>query len=618
MDLKNSKRRADTLVTRSGKKLREVVDIFEKHISRSLEQSCYDQMKLPKRNRIVKKHTFEGLGDVIEYSGIELMNIYIAHAINHLIRTRNLIIGNNHKLTVANENGGASEELIENIRDQGFARPTVLILCPFKKDAFDIVERLKSIVFGKGEKIDVWNKSRFEKEFQSGEAPEFQSNIAEEFKELLTGNNDDCFRVGIALSKKTLKLFEPFEKSDILLCSPLGLRMILDGEVGNDSHLISNGQAKLFSQLLLFSRYSHELFSALMFEYSMNYHGLLVQQVKQCGTLDRIELPLCQELHRFDVENPADHSSLRFKYFTENMMSYLLPHTCIVIPSYFDFVRIRNYLKRNEESFVACHEYAPLNKITRARDLFFHQKKSLLLVTERYHYFNRRHMKSGLSTDWDERDFSEFTCPNELSFPVQNNIDPIHFEITSVNASFDPKTDVVSHKCMSETIKYDDIPPLRGDHRPNWAKYGEYLYLPVQRWMHNLEHGTIVLLYHPCVDQGELSKLREIVTKCLYRHIITPYNKLSDRLVGFYRSKMTLFFNFSIDLILQPLALVAWGAKLEMNQVISQQAIDFIKMHARIAPEDLFKNGLYDRYLIRPAVKVNDDMDNDLCSHYEF
>ena len=56
----------------------------------------------------------------------------------------------------------------------------------------------------------------------------------------MTGNNDDCFRLGIALSKKTLKLFEPFEKSDVLLCSPLGLRMILEKEGEEESHLISS------------------------------------------------------------------------------------------------------------------------------------------------------------------------------------------------------------------------------------------------------------------------------------------------------------------------------------------------------------------------------------------
>ncbi|KAE9417234.1 hypothetical protein Angca_004416, partial [Angiostrongylus cantonensis] len=67
--------------------------------------------------------------------------------------------------------------------------------------------------------------------------------------------------------------------------------------------------------------------------------------------------------------------------------------TCFVIPSYFDFVRVRNYFKRTEESFVACHEYAPRNKITRARDMFYHKMKKILLVTERYYYFNRKPLR---------------------------------------------------------------------------------------------------------------------------------------------------------------------------------------------------------------------------------
>lgn len=43
----------------------------------------------------------------------------------------------------------------------------------------------------------------------------------------MSGNVDDCFRIGIALAKKSLKLYTSFDESDILLCSPLGLRMIV-------------------------------------------------------------------------------------------------------------------------------------------------------------------------------------------------------------------------------------------------------------------------------------------------------------------------------------------------------------------------------------------------------
>lgn len=38
--------------------------------------------------------------------------------------------------------------------------------------------------------------------------------------------------------------------------------------------------------------------------------------------------------------------------------------TVIFIPSYFDFVRIRNHLKNENESFVQLHEYAKEGKVT--------------------------------------------------------------------------------------------------------------------------------------------------------------------------------------------------------------------------------------------------------------
>lgn len=202
--------------------------------------------------------------------------------------------------------------------------------------------------------------------------------------------------------------------------------------------------------------------------------------------------------------------------------------------------------------------------------------------------------KTNLFVDWNPEDFSAFTCTGS-EFPVRQDVISELFELRSQNASFDPKTDVVYHKCMSETIQYEAAPPLRGNHRPNWARYGEYLYVPEQRWLHNLEHGAIILLYHPCVNQAELNRLRSIVANCLYRHVITPYNKLSET---------------------RPLALVSWGSKLEMNFVDVQTAVSFIKTHARIAPEDISRDGIYDDYLIHAARIVSDEMDSGICSSF--
>lgn len=68
-----------------------------------------------------------------------------------------------------------------------------------------------------------------------------------------------------------------------------------------------------------------------------------------------------------------------------------------------------------------------------------------------------------------------------------------------------PKNYVPIHKCMNVKINYMEQIPSIGPHRPLWAKYGTYKYLPPARWMHNVEHGAIVGLYHPCADHDQVS-----------------------------------------------------------------------------------------------------------------
>uniref|UniRef100_A0A0M3I582 DUF3105 domain-containing protein n=1 Tax=Ascaris lumbricoides TaxID=6252 RepID=A0A0M3I582_ASCLU len=203
--------------------------------------------------------------------------------------------------------------------------------------------------------------------------------------------------------------------------------------------------------------------------------------------------------------------------------------------------------------------------------------------------------KTNLRVDWDERDFSQFTCFEDHPWMKSDDFEPIHLTIPGL----DPTKDIVWHKCMNETIFYNDWPPVRGDHRPNWAVYGEYLFLPPQRWLHNLEHGAIVMLYHPCADSDEVDKLRRIVRACLYRHIITPYNLLQpqrhgaivmlyhpcadadevDKLRRIVRACLYRHIITPYNLLQpqRPIALVAWGSKLLMNKVDELLVVNFIK-----------------------------------------
>uniref|UniRef100_A0A914RQU2 Uncharacterized protein n=1 Tax=Parascaris equorum TaxID=6256 RepID=A0A914RQU2_PAREQ len=65
--------------------------------------------------------------------------------------------------------------------------------------------------------------------------------------------------------------------------------------------------------------------------------------------------------------------------------------------------------------------------------------------------------KTNLRVDWDERDFSQFTCFEDHAWMKSDDFGPMHLTIPGL----DPTKDVVWHRCMNETIFYNDWPPVR-------------------------------------------------------------------------------------------------------------------------------------------------------------
>lgn len=119
-------------------------------------------------------------------------------------------------------------------RDQGFTRPKILILLPFRSTALLWINSLLSL-FPPSTQSQTENKSRFLSEFSlpPGTADRLVEKAGEwpkDHVDTFRGNVDDNFRVGVKVTRKSVKLFGGFYGSDIVVGSPLGLRMSIEKE----------------------------------------------------------------------------------------------------------------------------------------------------------------------------------------------------------------------------------------------------------------------------------------------------------------------------------------------------------------------------------------------------
>lgn len=183
----------------------------------------------------------------------ELRFTYCTHVLNHVLKTRTKILHHNARLSKIS-NGKTPSIMPDAFRDQGLVRPKVLILVPFRESAKNIVNTLISLISpelsGK-----VMNHKRFMEEF-GGETISFpkKNPKPEDYEQTFAGNTDDTFRLGISLTKKCIKLYSPFYGSDILIASPLGLRMIIGapGEKERDYDFLASIELMILDQSELF------------------------------------------------------------------------------------------------------------------------------------------------------------------------------------------------------------------------------------------------------------------------------------------------------------------------------------------------------------------------------
>lgn len=360
------------------------------------------------------------------------------HAVNHILKGRDKVLKNTSRLR---HNPDAGVEF----RDQGFTRPKVLILTETRQAAHAFATQIVNIFSPDQQE----NRKRFDDAFT---APvDATSTMPEDYQQLFGGNNDNSFLTALKFTRKTLKFYSAFYTSDIILASPLGLRRVIENEdvKKRDHDFLSSIEVVIVDQLSASYMQSWEnvdtVFSHLNLELKES-HGCDFSRVRntyldgnssslrQTILLTEFITPEMQRLYnsltniagrtkishiyrgeplslvsslsikqtftRFPSPSPITDPDSRFHHFTTAVLPTLLRQssssgggTLLFIPSYYDFLRLRNFFATSSQtehiSFGTIHDYSDISAQRRARSHFASGRHSVLLYTERAHHFYR-------------------------------------------------------------------------------------------------------------------------------------------------------------------------------------------------------------------------------------
>ncbi|EEF42005.1 conserved hypothetical protein [Ricinus communis] len=277
-----------------------------------------------------------------------------------------------------------------------------------------------------------------------GNSKPLKSSKPSDHQALFGGNNDDNFMIGIKFTRRSIKLYSDFYSSDMIVASPVAVHGRIEEAMGNkekDFDFLSSievlvidhadviamqnwnfltnvldhlnqipskqhgtdimrirkwyldEKAKFYRQTIILGDYVNPDVYATFNHQCLNYNGKVKLVCKHKGILTKVEHQVRQIYERFDVNSIADADGARHEYFAKKVFPKIKDSTqggiMLFVSSYFEYVKLRNYLKSQNASFCALADYTKPSDISRARLWFFEGKKKIMLYTERVHFYRR-------------------------------------------------------------------------------------------------------------------------------------------------------------------------------------------------------------------------------------
>lgn len=414
-------------------------------------------------------------GSCYDWVETEVLPIIVAHAVDHVFRSRRQVVANN--------------SMDKPPRDQGFVRPRVVFIVPFRHHALHLVQLLADLSPATTEKngssetvaaVRLLRADRLTTEYgddEDVEEPDSNDTEALSARErksrearrralraprprdhtaLFGGsgeprrNCDDRFCLGVRASGAALRPFVPFMRADYIVASPLGLRQQM-GAVGaeegealrpcdwlasvelcvvvhatalqmqNWRHLQDvmchmnalprdpgdtdfervrsyalEGLSAHLRQTVFVEEHASAEAAALIRRRCANVAGIVRASLAPAQGLGPTTQGVRLLCRRSPAASAAADADARFELFVREVLPELSAQptaTILFVPSYLDYVRVRNCLRADGIDAAEHCEYTDHADAARARARLASGEASVFVHTERAHFFHRHALR---------------------------------------------------------------------------------------------------------------------------------------------------------------------------------------------------------------------------------